>query len=81
MGAYEFGIGDIDGDRLCRLSDFASWDACMTGPDEYPFPLGCEAFDFSAAVKDHIDLLDFAGFQRAINTYPGLPIAPPPPRR
>ena len=66
MGAYEFGIGDYDDDRLCTLSDFGWWEACMTGPDEYPFPPGCEPFDFKAALEDHIDLLDFAGFQRTM---------------
>ncbi len=64
MGAYEFGIGDYDGDRVRTLNDFAAWDACMTGPDEQPFQPGCEPFDFKAAPQDHIDLLDFAVFQR-----------------
>jgi hypothetical protein len=35
----------------------------MTGPHGGPYGAGCEAFDFNA---DHsIDLLDFAGWQRA----------------
>ena len=54
----------------------------MTGPDDSPFGRGCEAFDFRAEVLvDHIDLLDFAGFQRAINTYPGLQVGPEPQAR
>ena len=32
MGAYEFGIGDYDCDRVVDLTDFTAWEACMTGP-------------------------------------------------
>ncbi len=63
MGAYEFGIGDYDCNRIIELIDFAAWDACMTGPDNGPFDSGCEAFDFDASAIGDIDLKDFAGFQ------------------
>ncbi len=32
IGAYEFGIGDYDCDRVVDLEDFAWWDLCMSGP-------------------------------------------------
>ncbi len=66
IGAYEFGIGDYDCNRVLDLLDLMAWDACMTGPDVGPFDPGCEAFDFDASVIGDIDLKDFAGFQRAL---------------
>ena len=62
MGAYEFGIGDYDCDRNVDLTDFASWIACMTGPDGGPYDAGCEAFDFE--FDGYVTLRDFAGFQK-----------------
>jgi len=63
IGAYEFGIGDHDCNRVVELVDFAAWHTCMTGPDNGPFDSGCEAFDFDASAVGDIDLKDFAGFQ------------------
>ena len=63
MGAYEFGIGDYTCDRVVDLTDFASWPACMTGPDAGPYGEGCEAFDFD--YDGDVDLFDFAEFQAA----------------
>jgi len=68
MGAYEFGIGDYDCNRIVDLTDFGAWDYCVTGPSETtaaPLGIGCAAFDFNADFA--VDLLDFAGFQRVIN--------------
>ena len=62
MGAYEFGIGDYDCDRVVDLTDFAYWALCMTGPDAGPYGAGCEAFDFE--LDTDVDVADFAGFQR-----------------
>ncbi len=67
IGAYEFGIGDYNLDRFVDLFDAAAWPACMTGPSEFPYDDGCEAFDFHAEAIDRIDLLDFAGFQRSFS--------------
>jgi len=64
MGAYEFGIGDYDCDRTVDLTDFAAWQACMTGPEDGPYPTTCEAFDFDA--DSDVDFQDFAGFQNAL---------------
>ncbi len=61
MGAYEFGIGDYDCDQTVDLTDFAAWEACMTGPDNGPYDSGCEAFDFE--FDGDVDLHDFALFQ------------------
>lgn len=61
MGAYEFGIGDFDCNRFVELADFASWDDCMTGPNNGPYLSGCEAFDFE--FDEDVDLTDFAGYQ------------------
>ena len=66
MGAYEFGIGDYDCDRAVNLADFASWPACMTGPDAGPYGAGCEAFDFE--FDDDVDLADFAAFQQTFES-------------
>ena len=61
MGIYEFGIGDLDCDRVVDLTDFAQWAACMTGPDNGPYLESCEAFDFNA--DNDVDVHDFSGFQ------------------
>ncbi len=71
MGAYEFGIGDYNCDRVVDLADFSSWQACMTAPiHTEPFhstidirqsTISCEAFDFNA--DGDVDLLDFDAFQ------------------
>ena len=61
MGAYEFGVGDFDCDRVVDLTDFAAWYGCMTGPTGNTYPTGCEAFDFNA--NGAIDLSDFAAIQ------------------
>jgi hypothetical protein len=60
-GAYEFGIGDFDCNRVVELDDYAAWADCMTGPDGGPYPSGCEAFDFE--FDGDVDLLDFARYQ------------------
>jgi hypothetical protein len=36
----------------------------VTGPHRGPYRAWCEAFDFDA--DNHIDLVDFAGFQNAL---------------
>ncbi|UCC30343.1 MAG: right-handed parallel beta-helix repeat-containing protein [Phycisphaerales bacterium] len=63
MGAYEFGMGDYECDGDVCLGDFAAWEACMTGPDNEPYPEGCQAFDF--AQDGDVDLEDLAAFQAA----------------
>ena len=62
MGAYEFGIGDFDGDKRVDLADFDSWFDCMTGPNAGPYGTGCEVFDFEFDAD--VDLFDVAGFQQ-----------------
>ncbi|MCP4245586.1 MAG: exo-alpha-sialidase [bacterium] len=64
MGAYEFGIGDFDCDRAADLTDYASWPACTTGPNNGPYAAGCEAFDYE--FDNDVDLADHAGFQRTL---------------
>ena len=61
MGAYEFGIGDHDCDRMVTLDDYTAWADCMTGPAGGPYVEGCEAFDFE--FDDDVDLRDFAEWQ------------------
>ena len=61
MGAYEFGIGDLNCDRVVVLDDFSAWADCMIGPFSDGLPDGCEAFDFNADLD--VDLQDFAGFE------------------
>ena len=63
MGAYEYGMGDIDCDRNVDLTDFAEWTPCLTGPDGGPIDSGCIPFDFDN--DDDVDLSDFAGFMEA----------------
>jgi hypothetical protein len=62
MGAYEFGIGDLQCDGDVDLNDFGAWDICMTGPGGGPYSLNCEAFDFE--YDGDVDLEDFNLFQR-----------------
>jgi hypothetical protein len=64
MGAYEFGIGDFNCDRDVDLTDFSSWPAHTTGPDNGPYAPGGEAFDFE--YDSDVDLQDFAAFQQAL---------------
>ena len=64
MGAYEFGIGDYDCDDAVDLLDYIHWGLCMTGPDNGPYDVGCEAFDFNG--DDDIDLYDFREFQSLV---------------
>jgi len=61
IGAYEFGIGDYNCDHDVDLTDFANWEACMTGPDNGLYNPGCGVFDFE--YDGDVDLPDFAGFQ------------------
>ena len=60
MGAYEYGMGDIDCDRNVDLTDFAEWTPCLTGPDGGPIDSGCIPFDFDN--DGDVDLQDFAIF-------------------
>ncbi len=62
-GVYRIGpplLGDTDGDGVVTLAEFASFDACMTGPggeqDE-----GCDPLDFD--LDNDIDLADFRALQ------------------
>ena len=48
MGAFEFGSGDYDCNRVIDLGDFTHWLVCVTGPAGAPYGGGCEAFDFNA---------------------------------
>ncbi|MEK6674300.1 MAG: M12 family metallo-peptidase, partial [Planctomycetota bacterium] len=64
MGAYEFGIGDSDCNRVLELEDFATWGGCMTGPDEGPHGATCAPFDFDG--DSDIDLVDFAAFESTL---------------
>jgi hypothetical protein len=61
VGAYEFGFGDYNGDRVVDLSDYNHWAACASGPEGGPYPDGCEAFDGNA--DGDVDLADFAQVQ------------------
>ncbi len=64
MGAYEFGIGDVDGDRNVDGQDFVVGAGCMTGPDRGPYGAGCEAVDFE--YDGDVDLADVAAWQLAL---------------
>ncbi len=64
--------GDQDADGDVDLDDFALFAPCMTGPDNGPYPEGCDAFDFDRDLD--VDLADLAGFQRAFGPpFPELP--------
>ena len=68
LGAYEFGIGDHNCDRVVGLDDFSAWADCMIGPFSDGLSEGCEAFDFNADVD--VDVQDYAGFQTVGLTHP-----------
>ncbi len=58
MGAYEFGAGDFNCDRLINLEDFASFINCVKDSAAS----GCEAFYFDGN-DCNITLADFGRFQ------------------
>jgi hypothetical protein len=60
MGAYEFGIGDVNCDRSVDLGDFAAWPPCSLGAT--PLPGECVPLDFDN--DGDVDLSDFAALQR-----------------
>ena len=62
MGAYEFGVGDLNCDQIVDLNDFSEWVNCLRGPGSGPYDPGCEAFDIE--FDGDVDLHDFARFQR-----------------
>ena len=57
MGAYEFGIGDVDCDGWSDLADFAHWPNCQTAP----YDRSCVALDVD--YDGDVDLQDFAALQ------------------
>ncbi len=63
IGAYEFGLGDIDCNQIIDAADFAAWDDCFTGPAGAPYPGDCIALD--ADHDNRVDLRDFAALQVA----------------
>jgi hypothetical protein len=68
MGAYEFGIGDYNCDRVVELADFAAFPACLTGPaPEQPYSAACAAYDYVTESTEDVDLLDFAGWQNSFD--------------
>lgn len=61
MGAYEFGIGDVNCDRAVDLGDFAAWPPCSLSSAP-PLPTECVPLDFDN--DEDVDLVDFASLQR-----------------
>lgn len=64
MGAYEFGIGDHDGNERVNLDDFAAWPSCISAPTNEPLAPNCAVFDFHG--DGAVDLTDFSAFQRSL---------------
>ena len=61
------GYGDFDADSVVDLNDFAFFLAAFTGPDQpIPAGYGYEACDYNG--DGHVDLVDFAAFQRRVTT-------------
>jgi len=61
MGAYEFGIGDVNCDQLVNLLDMGSLSDCLLGP---MLITSCPSFDFDGDLD--VDLADFARVQQTI---------------
>lgn len=61
MGAFEFGIGDGNCDRVVNLSDWSLFVDCVTGPVGDSIGAGCDAFDFH--LDADVDLQDVGSFQ------------------
>ena len=57
--------GDWDDNATVNLDDYDHWPECMTGPDGELLE-NCGPFDFGRDLD--VDLEDFAGFQRALDT-------------
>jgi len=54
--------GDLNGDLVVDLADYAEWAECQTGPDAGPLPAECEPADFDG--DGDADLADFAALGR-----------------
>jgi hypothetical protein len=65
MGAYERGIGDANCNGYIDAADFRAWKLCMTGPSASYSSPDCKSLDFDA--DGTISLLDYAGFQSAVD--------------
>lgn len=65
MGAYEFGIGDVNSDGVVDAQDFIAGATCFTGPDAGPYTPGCERLDFE--YDGDVDLLDLAALQPTVS--------------
>jgi hypothetical protein len=64
-------IGDISGDCVVDLDDYALFAACMGGPDESTPPGGCSTEHFERADMENdndVDLADFALFETSYPT-------------
>jgi hypothetical protein len=62
MGAYELGFGDTECDGDVDLTDYAEYDACLTGPGGGWDSPACGVFDGDADID--VDLIDFAEWTR-----------------
>ncbi len=69
IGAYEFGAGDFNCDRMVDSMDFAALAACFTGPGGGPVSSQCKIADFDN--DGDVDLEDLASFQNVF--FPGAP--------
>ncbi|MCP4594125.1 MAG: hypothetical protein GY842_25630, partial [bacterium] len=57
--------GDAEGDDDVDLADYASFPACLTGPDNGPPAPQCAVFDFEP--DNDVDLADFVAFTLVMN--------------
>ncbi len=57
--------GDVNGDTLVNLADFAAWGEAMDGPGVGPIAYVARPLDFTPRDCD-VDLADFAVFQRLL---------------
>ncbi len=69
IGAYEFGVGDFNCDRMVDSMDFAALAACFTDPGGGPVRSQCRTADFDN--DGDVDLEDIASFQNTF--FPGTP--------
>jgi hypothetical protein len=61
----DIGTHEFDCNQTHNLSDFANWNACMTGPGGGPYANECATFDFDGDLD--VDMQDFAEFARVFS--------------
>ena len=64
---FEVLLSDCNEDGVVNLSDYVTFEGCLSGPAGGPVPVGCDCYDFNG--DGVVTLLDFAAMQVMFNGY------------